>query len=39
MVVPGIGALFAQHTPTALGIIAGMAMAGDRQRLPEVRKR
>jgi hypothetical protein len=32
MLVPRIGALFAPHTPTALGTIAGMAIAGDRQR-------
>jgi hypothetical protein len=30
MLVLGIGALFAPHTPTtALGIIAGIAIAGD----------
>src|SRR6476660_9655112 len=36
MVVPCIGALFAPHTPTtALGTIAGIAIAGDRQRRPD----
>ena len=41
VLVPGIGVLFAPHTPiTALGTIAGIAIAGDRQRgSPEVRTR
>ena len=30
--VPGTGASFAEHTPMALGIIAGIVTAGDRHR-------